>query len=91
MNKAQEERDMKFINTIEDELKSKYFINFNNISFHRIASRPKENGSFEFGYGIDELLPIWVRNSPFLDLEFKQAHSTLMVASREMNKFRFDV
>ena len=88
LDKQDNEDHIKFIETVKDEILRKYSKYFTHISFHNIASRPSHPNNLQFGYGIDELLQIWVEKSPFIKNIILDQYPESFKSQREFSKYK---
>jgi len=76
LKKGNFESHNEFITLLKTEITTKFKPTFPNLTFHEIASRPENDEQIAFGYGVDQIFPKWIDESPFIPTEQELANAT---------------
>ena len=85
---VEDEKAIKFVSSLKEQTKQKFDDRLRSISFHQIAPRPENKeglNKIELGYGLDELIKIWLNEKEFPIKEFHL--NSLPKNDRESFKF----
>ena len=88
--KEEKEVHKKFVEEVKKEINKKIKETHKNVIFFNIASRPNNTELLQFGYGINEIFPIWVEKSPFIYNKLKDNTSQKSISTRrEFSKYKY--
>jgi hypothetical protein len=87
LEKKDKESHIKFVDATILDIGRKFEKDLNNLSFHKVASRPVHPNEIKQGYGFENLCKIWASNSP-LTIIRPESYSKSIVCSREFSNYK---
>jgi hypothetical protein len=87
LQKKDKESHIKFVDSTILEIERKFKKYINNLSFHKVASRPVHPNEIQQGYGFENLCKIWASKSP-LTIIRPETYSKSIVCSREFSNYK---
>lgn len=80
-----------FVELVKAEILEKFGATHKRISFYEVANRPDSGLGIEAGFGINQVLPIWVEKSPFIPETITLSNPEVFIKDgmREALKYKF--